>query len=259
MKNYIVFTLIMFMGCLGAGETPQIPKPTEVPLVRDHAQFLQNPYEVTDAFIEEGRRIYINNCISCHGPEGEEPFYHSIKHHANRHTYGDYVWIVTYGLENTPMPSFKDKLSLKERWQVVTYLKKKLAWNLEEVGGQSLTSLDLSIYDLDRMFDKNGANSKAWRDAWSEYAGKKVTWKGQVSQVEVKENGKAVLKIRHKSSTPDYDVLLIFDTPKEDVFKIKVGEYVTYTGILDDVVFEGGIPRYLLKGVAISGAKITSD
>lgn len=120
----ITLALLLLSGCLSVAEEPSTPKNEEVPANRDHAQFLQNPFQVDDTFIEGGRVIYQRLCTGCHGPAGEEPFYHSIKHHADRHTNGDYLWIVTYGIEDTNMPSFNTTLTLEERWEVVTYIKK---------------------------------------------------------------------------------------------------------------------------------------
>jgi hypothetical protein len=257
---YLLLMLLMVLGCLSSEDISAMQKNNEVPQVRDHAQFLQNPFEVTDSFIDGGRTIYVKNCIGCHGAGGEEPFYHSIKYHANRHTYGDYLWVVTYGLESTNMPSFKEKLTLEERWKVITYLKKKLAWSLEGTGVQpSFSSLDLSIYDLDKLFsDESTLTAEEKKDAWSEYSGKKVTWKGQVAQIDLKGKKIIKVKIRHKPQTKDYDVLLVFDTArKEEILKIKPGEYVAYTGILKDMPEDGS--SYVLEGVAIESAKITSD
>jgi hypothetical protein len=253
-----VLVSILLMGCLGATEESPGPKGDEVPAQRDHAQFIQNPYPVTDSFIEEGKAIYEKLCIGCHGPEGEEPFYHSIKLHADRHTYGDYLWIVTYGIENTRMPPFNATLSLEERWKVITYLKKNLAWSLNaEEKAESLTSLDLSIYELDKLFMEGGLSEVEKEEAWKSYSGKRVTWKGQVQHIRV-ENGELELGIRHKPHTEKYDVLVIFDSSKlEKVFGIALQEYVTYTGILRERP-KGGSP-YVLEGVDIEGAKITSD
>lgn len=258
-----IATLILFIGCLGSGVSSQSSKAEDVPEQRDQAQFIQNPFQVTDSFIEEGRAIYEREglCVGCHGLEGEEPFYHSIKHHADRHTYGDYLWIVTYGLENTPMPPFNQTLTLEERWKVVTYLKKRLAWGLGEgEAGSSLTSLELSIYELDKLFGEGSDLTEDERkDVWAKYSGKKVTWKGQVTYIQA-DNGLLRVGVRHmpKPRAGDYDVLLEFSkSNKEGIPEITRGEYVTYTGVLKAVA--GKDSPYVLEGVAIEGAKITSD
>ncbi len=96
--------------------------------MQEHAQFLRNPYEQSAAFLEQGRAIYFKRCASCHGSEGEEPFYHALKYHALRHTDGDYFWVVTYGIEGTNMSGFQNALTIEERWQVVAFVRKELAW-----------------------------------------------------------------------------------------------------------------------------------
>mgnify|MGYP001264332991 CR=1 FL=1 len=133
MKKQIIciFLLFFVIGCIGTTEEISTTKINEVPIIRDHAQFLDNPYIVTDIFVEKGKSIYDKHCIQCHGIEGEKPYYHSIKFHANRHQDGDYLWVITYGIDNTDMPSFNSALTIEERWMVLTYLKKELSWTLE--------------------------------------------------------------------------------------------------------------------------------
>lgn len=258
LKISVLIAALFTVGCLGAEESPQ--KAVDVPEQRDHAQFIQNPFKVTDSFIEEGRAIYERLCVGCHGPAGEEPFYHSIKHHADRHTYGDYLWIVTYGLENTPMPPFNQTLTLEERWEVITYLKKSLAWKLgDDEGGISLTSLELSIYELDKLFgEESDLTDDEKKDAWARYYGKKVTWKGQVTYIQA-DNGLLRVGMRQTSKprTGDYDVLLEFELSKNEQITITEGEYVTYSGILKKMA--GKKSPYVLQGIAIERAKITSD
>ena len=259
MKYLLPLALLLFIGCLGSQENPP-PKTSDVPPLRDQAQFLQNPFEVTESFIEEGKTIYNKNCVGCHGEKGEEPFYHSIRDHAKGHTDGDYVWIVTYGKENTRMPSFKEKLTLEERWKVVMYLKKRLAWSLEDLEAQqSLSSLELSLYDLEDLFGgKSTLSMEKKKNAWAEYEGRRVTWKGQVNGIQVEDGGVVKVKIRHLPYTEEYDVLLVFDAEKGDkVLRIVEGGYVTYTGILTKMRSNGS--PYVLEGIAIESAQITSD
>lgn len=134
MKVAIVLLLALFSGCaqispkVNNNKTAQTIEIIEPPTVRDHAQFFHNPYEQSAAFVKQGRAVYFKHCAACHGSEGEEPFYHAIKYHALRHTEGDYFWIVTYGVEGTNMSGFKGTLTIEERWQVVAFLRKELAW-----------------------------------------------------------------------------------------------------------------------------------
>ena len=158
------------------------------------------------------------------------------------------------------MPSFKEKLTLQERWKVVTYLKKKLAWSLEDLlAQQSLSSLELSLYDLEELFGgKSVLSLEKKKDAWVEYEGRKVTWKGQVYGVQVDDGGVVKVKLRHLPYTEEYDVLLVFDADKGDkVLKIVEGSYVTYNGILKKMRYNGS--PYILEGTAIESAQITSD
>ncbi len=88
------------------------------------AKTLSNPFKVDDIFLEKGEEIYDRFCMTCHGPDGRLPRSHPFSIHAGHHTPGDYVWIATYGIPEKGMPAWKDKLTYKERWQVITYIQK---------------------------------------------------------------------------------------------------------------------------------------
>jgi len=74
----------------------------------------------------------------------------------------------------------------------------------------------------------------------------------------VEDGGVVKVKIRHLPYTEEYDVLLVFDAEKGDkVLRIVEGGYVTYTGILTKMRSNGS--PYVLEGIAIESAQITSD
>lgn len=119
----LVFVLIASNIAMAAGN--------DVPQNRNLAQGLVNPYTVDTKFIEKGKSIYTKNCAVCHTASGEEPNYHSLQAMGKHHSEGDYVWVVSYGLNKTMgpgvMPAWQNKLSLEDRWAVVTYIREKLA------------------------------------------------------------------------------------------------------------------------------------
>lgn len=126
MKNILyilILVLIVSNTALAAGN--------DVPQNRNLAQGLVNPYAVDAKFLKKGENIYTKNCAVCHTATGEEPAYHSLQAMGKHHSEGDYVWVVSYGLNKTMgpgvMPAWQDKLSLEERWAVVAYIQEKLA------------------------------------------------------------------------------------------------------------------------------------
>jgi eukaryotic-like serine/threonine-protein kinase len=96
----------------------------------------KNPFSVTDmAMVEAGRAVWVAHCAQCHGtrgdgagtdiPKGVRPkaFCDVVLPPGTLDVY--YFGIIRHGVErggNVAMPKFDQKLSLKETWQVVTYI-----------------------------------------------------------------------------------------------------------------------------------------
>ena len=106
------------------------------PGLPDEYATLKNPLPATAENIEAGRKIYEENCASCHGPRGEgdgeagkelDPRPANIAFVIDKPiaTDGFLFWTISEGGEKlgTAMPAFKDVLSRKERWQVILYLR----------------------------------------------------------------------------------------------------------------------------------------
>lgn len=82
---------------------------------------------------EMGSVLFAEHCSSCHGVNGRgdgpiakqlalTPVNFVDGHHTDLFAAGEKFWIVTHGIEGSPMPSFMEVLSDKERWQVVAYI-----------------------------------------------------------------------------------------------------------------------------------------
>jgi mono/diheme cytochrome c family protein len=93
---------------------------------------LQNPVPRNEEAIGAGMMIYIDHCQSCHGENGDgkgekaeklsvAPANFRDAHSMNTVTDGELFWKITHG--RRPMPSFKDKLTDEERWQLVIYIR----------------------------------------------------------------------------------------------------------------------------------------
>jgi len=93
---------------------------------------LQNPVPANDEAIGAGMMTYMDNCQSCHGENGDgkgkeaeqlsvAPANFTDAHAMSAVTDGELFWKITRG--RRPMPSFKDKLTDEERWQLVVYIR----------------------------------------------------------------------------------------------------------------------------------------
>lgn len=134
--TFILFAVVIFVGSilgyallsggslgLGGGEGEAGEPPTE----RRFAEQMSNPYVVDEAFVEKGKAIYQERCLSCHLADGSGPEYHSILVHGQHHSQGDYFWITTYGIPGSIMKGQQKELTIEERWQVVAYVRRELA------------------------------------------------------------------------------------------------------------------------------------
>ncbi len=106
---------------------PNIPTPP-VPLT---ARFAQDPVPDTPESIEAGRQTFGVNCAICHGvgARGDGPAAQTLiprpvnlRVHVPQHAPGEVFYWISEGVAGTPMPSWKDKLSEMERWQVIRFL-----------------------------------------------------------------------------------------------------------------------------------------
>ncbi len=100
---------------------------------------MTNPLSATPENLAAGRRLFEENCVSCHGKGGRgdgeagkelDPPPADITHVLGRPLDRDdfFFWTVSEGggMLKTDMPAFKDVLDEKRRWQLVTYLRNGL-------------------------------------------------------------------------------------------------------------------------------------
>ncbi len=91
----------------------------------------KNPVPTSPASIQAGHAIFSQNCEACHGSngKGDGPTGAFLNPHpANltkasflAQTDGAIFWKITHG--HSPMPSFRDSLSRKQRWDVINYIR----------------------------------------------------------------------------------------------------------------------------------------
>ena len=87
-------------------------------------QVQTNPMAQDSSSVEAGKRLYAENCASCHGSAaqgiGKHPSLVSEKiHHA---TDGDLAWLLQNGNLRKGMPSWS-RLPEQRRWQIIAYLR----------------------------------------------------------------------------------------------------------------------------------------
>jgi mono/diheme cytochrome c family protein len=89
---------------------------------------LKNPYEVSEANLENGKAMYTIYCTSCHGDKGDGNGYLSeaekfvgIPNYKDRDiTDGSIYHVLMHG--KNLMGSHSSQLTYKERWQIVQYV-----------------------------------------------------------------------------------------------------------------------------------------
>ncbi len=111
-----------------ADDTP--PAPWVAP---DDAKKVKNPIPTTPETLAAAQDLFTDNCVLCHGEKGigDGPGAKAIKvKPANftdakmmaSETDGSLYWKMTNG--RGPMPSWKDVLTDKERWELVGFIRK---------------------------------------------------------------------------------------------------------------------------------------
>ena len=116
-----------FVGRVAAADDD---KPWVAP---DAAKQVKNPIPVNPESLAAGAQLYHENCAPCHGDTGKgdgdtgkilkkKPANFTDEKVMSEETDGSLFWKMGEG--RGPMPSWKDELSDKERWQLVIYIRK---------------------------------------------------------------------------------------------------------------------------------------
>jgi copper resistance protein D len=95
--------------------------------------YRKTPVPFDTISIANGSALFAENCVACHGTQGKgdgvmaksfpkPPVDMLTEPHTAKHTAGDFFHWLTFGIPDTGMPVFADKLSEEDRWDVVNYL-----------------------------------------------------------------------------------------------------------------------------------------
>jgi mono/diheme cytochrome c family protein len=122
-----IFALLAFAGGRVAADDA---KPWVAP---EDARKVKNPVPANQENLAAADQIFRDNCMLCHGEKGVgdgpgakvlkvKPANFTDAKLMGEETDGSLFWKITEG--RGPMPSWKEDLSEKERWQLVNYLRK---------------------------------------------------------------------------------------------------------------------------------------
>ena len=96
------------------------------------AQKLKNPEPKTDESVEAGKKLYQRFCASCHGPQGKGDGAHALAGGTpsdltdDTWDYGSTdgeIFVTIRDGVSADMQAYKEKLSEKQIWQIVNYIR----------------------------------------------------------------------------------------------------------------------------------------
>lgn len=132
-RNGILFLLsvaiILFpLLCVAGNQEAHLPTPHRHP----EAQKLKNPIPSDESSVAEGRKTYSRHCASCHGPSGKgdgsmalaggTPSNLTDETWDHGSSDGEIFVVIRDGV-SSDMESYKDKLTEKQMWQLVNYIR----------------------------------------------------------------------------------------------------------------------------------------
>ena len=122
----LCFVFLPFV--VSSGQELHPPTPHRHP----EAQKLKNPVPSDSASIEEGRKLYLRNCASCHGPSGKgdgsmalaggTPANLTDETWDHGSSDGE-IFVVIRDGTSSDMEAYKDRLTEKQIWQIVNFIR----------------------------------------------------------------------------------------------------------------------------------------
>lgn len=116
---------------VGVSSSNQEAHPTS-PHRHPEAQKLKNPIPSDEPSIAEGRKIYLRNCASCHGPSGKGDGSMALAGGTPSNLVDETwdhgssdgeIFVVIRDGTSSDMESYKDRLTEKQTWQLVNYIR----------------------------------------------------------------------------------------------------------------------------------------
>ena len=102
--------------------------------IQAYPETYRRPLVPFDAIsVANGATLYAEHCVECHGYQGKGNGIKSrtlstklpdllTEPHTTEHTPGDFYNWITYGMVNTDMPGYAEKLSDEDRWDLINFI-----------------------------------------------------------------------------------------------------------------------------------------
>ena len=120
----VVLVGLLISACQSNIQLSKVSVPSEnKPLITKQAAEEDFAYPTKDPSVEEGKKFFTQHCASCHGFKNESGKHNFTLKYINSVTPSHLFKSVT---NNQKHPSFKGVLTVKERWDVVMYLRHTL-------------------------------------------------------------------------------------------------------------------------------------
>lgn len=124
-----IFVVLLFVAAGSALYAFFHPGPWIVP---EEAKRVQNPLKPSQADLPGSRRLYLDKCAECHGESGKgdgsqarmydpHPTNFTDTAHMSTVTDGELFYKISEG--HRPMPAFKKRFTVEQRWQLVLLLR----------------------------------------------------------------------------------------------------------------------------------------
>ena len=127
----VVFLIMGYALSIGVSGFNQDAHPTS-PHRHPEAQKLKNPVPPDEPSIAEGRKVYLRCCASCHGPSGKGDGSMALAGGTPSNLVDETwdhgssdgeIFVVIRDGTSSDMESYKDRLTEKQTWQLVNYIR----------------------------------------------------------------------------------------------------------------------------------------
>jgi len=123
-KTFFLFLFFLVLITNTYSQSKKFPSPP-------YADTIINPLRGNTNSVVEGKKIYVQFCVTCHGSKGKgdgiaapglpKPPADHTSAFVQKQKDGALFWIITAG--NNPMPSYSKILTDIQRWEVVNYIR----------------------------------------------------------------------------------------------------------------------------------------
>jgi len=123
-RNLIIALLLCLYFGNASSQSRKFPSPAS-------ADAIANPLRGNADATSEGKKIYTQYCVPCHGNKGKgdgiaapglsKPPADHTSDFVQKQSDGALFWIISQG--NNPMPTYKTTLTETQRWQVVNFIR----------------------------------------------------------------------------------------------------------------------------------------